>query len=91
MKWSLLFLDGSEYPGTAIEAAWISLLVSEPALVESSMAIGLRHWSPDMSYQQIACDFSSKATETIIQRIGSGRCATDAVLAAVLTMHSESA
>ncbi|KAI0426241.1 hypothetical protein F5Y09DRAFT_71434 [Xylaria sp. FL1042] len=85
-KWSLLFLDGSEYPSTANEAAWISLLMSEPALVESSMAFGLRHWSPDGDYQQIACHYSSKATENIIQRIGSGRAATDAVLAAVLTM-----
>ncbi|KAI0448233.1 hypothetical protein F5B21DRAFT_498247 [Xylaria acuta] len=86
MKWSLLFLDGSEYPRTASEAAWISLLISEPALVESSMAVGLRHWSSDRDYQQIACNFSSKATETIIQRIGSGRGTSDAVLAAVLTL-----
>ncbi|KAI1271090.1 hypothetical protein F5Y07DRAFT_393013 [Xylaria sp. FL0933] len=85
-KWSLLFLDGSEYPATANEATWISLLMSEPALVESSMAFGLRHWSPDSDYQQIACQYSSKATENIIQRIGSGRAATDAVVAAVLTM-----
>ncbi|TRX96399.1 hypothetical protein FHL15_002671 [Xylaria flabelliformis] len=86
MKWSLLFLDGSEYPGTAEEAAWIRLLLSEPALFESSMAIGLRHWSPCREYQLIACESSSKATETIIQRIGSGRGVTDAVIAAVLTM-----
>ncbi|RYC59100.1 hypothetical protein CHU98_g7107 [Xylaria longipes] len=86
MKWSLLFLDGSEYPGTANEAAWISLLISEPALVESSLAIGLRHWPPERDCQQIACELSSKAAETIIQRIGSGRGASDAVLAAVLTM-----
>ncbi|KAI0858865.1 hypothetical protein F4860DRAFT_287598 [Xylaria cubensis] len=86
MKWSLLFLDGSEYPGTAKEAAWIRLLLSEPALFESSMAIGLRHWSPCREYQMIACESSSKATETIIQRIGSGQGVTDAVIAAVLTM-----
>ncbi|KAI1750557.1 hypothetical protein F4782DRAFT_248349 [Xylaria castorea] len=86
MKWSLLFLDGSEYPGTAREAAWIRLLISEPALFESSMAIGLRHWSPCREYQLIACETSAKATETIIQRISSGQVVTDAVLAAVLTM-----
>ncbi|KAI0551809.1 hypothetical protein F4679DRAFT_124729 [Xylaria curta] len=86
MKWSLLFLDGSEYPGTANEAAWIRLLLSEPALFESSMAIGLRHWSPCREYQMIAYESSSKAIKTIIQCIGSGRGVTDAVLAAVLTM-----
>ncbi|KAI0147043.1 hypothetical protein GGR57DRAFT_264519 [Xylariaceae sp. FL1272] len=85
-KWSLLFLDGSSYPNSSDEAAWISLLISEPALVESSMAIGFRHWSPDRYYQEIACEYSSKATETIIHRIGAGRGATDAVLASVLTM-----
>ncbi|KAI0487788.1 hypothetical protein F4859DRAFT_466185 [Xylaria cf. heliscus] len=86
LNWSLLFMDGTKYPGTANEAAWIGILVSEPALVQSSMAIGLRNWSPDKNNQQIACDFSSKATESIIQRIRSGRVTTDAVLAAVLTM-----
>lgn len=50
------------------------------------MAFALRHWSPRKNYQEIACDFSSKATETIIQRIGAGRGFTDAVLAAVLTL-----
>ncbi|KAK5633676.1 hypothetical protein RRF57_009390 [Xylaria bambusicola] len=85
-KWSLLFLNGSEYPTSTSEEAWISLLVSEPVLVESSMAFGLRHWSQDNDYQQLACDFSSKATENIINRIGTGRGITDAVLAAVLTM-----
>ncbi|KAI0968558.1 hypothetical protein F4678DRAFT_464172 [Xylaria arbuscula] len=85
-KWSLLFLDGSKYPATANEAAWVRLLLSEPALVESSMAFGLRHWSPDAEYQQAACDHFSKATENIIQRIGSGQGTSDAVLASVLTM-----
>ncbi|KAI0502852.1 hypothetical protein F5B22DRAFT_631659 [Xylaria bambusicola] len=85
-KWSLLFLDGTEYPMSTSEEAWISLLVSEPVLVESSMAFGLRHWSRSTDYQQLACDFSSKATENIINRIGTGRGFTDAVLAAVLTM-----
>ncbi|KAI1362984.1 hypothetical protein F5Y08DRAFT_310805 [Xylaria arbuscula] len=85
-KWSLFFLDGSEYPSSTSEQAWINLLVSEPALVESSLAFALRHWSPGNDYQQIACNFSSKATKTIIQRIASGRGVSDAVLAAILTM-----
>ncbi|KAI1266285.1 hypothetical protein F5Y18DRAFT_435203 [Xylariaceae sp. FL1019] len=85
-KWSLLFLDGSSYPNSSREAAWISLLISESALVESTMAIGFRHWSADRYYQEIACKYSSKATETVIQRIGAGRGATDAVLASVWTM-----
>ncbi|KAI1288167.1 hypothetical protein F5Y03DRAFT_98836 [Xylaria venustula] len=85
-KWSLLFLDGSKYPATANEAAWVRLLLSEPALVESSMAFGVRHWSLDREYQQVACDHFSKATENIIQRIASGQGTSDAVLASVLTM-----
>ncbi|KAI8631870.1 hypothetical protein F5Y19DRAFT_422399, partial [Xylariaceae sp. FL1651] len=84
--WSFVFLDGSDYPYTKGEAAWIDLLISEPALVESSMSIGMRHWSPDRKYQQLARYHSSKATNTIIQRIQYGRAHTDAVLAAVMTM-----
>ncbi|KAI0190853.1 hypothetical protein F4808DRAFT_444272 [Astrocystis sublimbata] len=86
MQWSHIFLDGTHYPSSANEADWVSLLISEPALVESSMAVGLRHWSPRNDCQQIANEYSSKATETIIRRIGSGRATTDAMIAAVLTM-----
>ncbi|KAI1172786.1 hypothetical protein F4777DRAFT_581549 [Nemania sp. FL0916] len=85
-KWSLLFLDGSKYPATASEAAWIRLLISEPALVESSMAFALRHWSTIKDSQRIADDITSQAMENIIQRIRTGQGATDAVLAAALTM-----
>ncbi|KAI1421932.1 hypothetical protein F5Y12DRAFT_663562 [Xylaria sp. FL1777] len=86
LRWSLLLLDTSKYPAAISEAAWISLLISKPATVESFIVFGLRHWSPDKDYQEVLCDHSSKATKNIIQHIDSGRGTTDAVLAAVLTI-----
>lgn len=50
------------------------------------MAIGMRHWSPDMVYQEKAVAHSCKAVHIIIQRIKSERAHTDAVLGAVLSM-----
>ncbi|KAM0812191.1 hypothetical protein AB5N19_14508 [Seiridium cardinale] len=84
--WSLVFLDGRTYPNTAEEAAWISFLVSEPALIESSMVVGARYWSPDLFCQQLAEVYSSRAANLIVQRIQSGRAHADAVIGAVLTM-----
>lgn len=54
--------------------------------MESSMAIGIRYWSPDVLYQQRAEAHSSKAVNIIIQRIESGHGHTDAVLGAVLSI-----
>ncbi|KAH6647453.1 hypothetical protein BKA67DRAFT_682656 [Truncatella angustata] len=85
--WSLVFQDGRDYPTNADEAAWIALLVSEPALLESSMAVGARHWSPDASFQRQAEAHWSRAAGLVARRIGSGAAAhVDAVLGAVLTM-----
>ncbi|KAI0121386.1 hypothetical protein BJ170DRAFT_644657 [Xylariales sp. AK1849] len=84
--WSLLFLDGSDYPGNPDEASWIALVVSEPALIESSVAVSVRHWSPALGYQYMAEYHSSRANNIIIQRITSGRAHTDAVLGAVVNM-----
>lgn len=50
------------------------------------MAIGIRHWSPDVSYQQLAEFHSSRAANIIIQRLESAQAPTDADLLAVFTM-----
>ncbi|KAI0173518.1 hypothetical protein GGR52DRAFT_389024 [Hypoxylon sp. FL1284] len=84
--WSLAFLDGTCFPGNDDEAAWVALITSEPALIESTMAVGMRYWAPSLRYQRMAEDHSSRATNFIIQHITSGRAHTAAVLAAVLTM-----
>ncbi|CAM1510873.1 Fc.00g083860.m01.CDS01 [Cosmosporella sp. VM-42] len=84
--WSLVFLDGSDYPNSPDEDAMIHLLVSEAALAEVSMSIGLRHWSPDASCQERAAALSFSATNIIVQRINSGAAHTGGVLGAVLSM-----
>lgn len=50
------------------------------------MAVGLRYWEPDASSQQEARAHWSRAVEVIVERIGSGRADTDAVITAVATM-----
>ncbi|KAI9825940.1 MAG: hypothetical protein M1819_000459 [Sarea resinae] len=84
--WSLVFLDGGNYPSSPDEEAWIQLLVSEAALAEVSMAIGIRHWSPDASCQEKAVAHSCKAANLIVQHITSETAHTGAVLGAVLSM-----
>jgi hypothetical protein len=84
--WSLVFLNGDAYPSNRFESAWVHLLVSEPALYESSMAVGFRYWSPDASTQQKANWHWSRALNVIVERINSGQAFSDAVLAAVASM-----
>jgi hypothetical protein len=84
--WSLVFLDGGNYPSSPDEEAWIKLLVSETALAQVSMAIGIRYWSPNVSYQKKSVAHSSKAANIIIQRIKFETAHTGAVIGAVLSM-----
>ncbi|KAI1321867.1 hypothetical protein F5Y16DRAFT_388339 [Xylariaceae sp. FL0255] len=86
MIWSQLFLDGSKYPLNEEEAAWASLLASDHALAESSLAIGARHLLPAESYEDLYSDLSSRVTKTIISRLNSDQALSDAVLATVMTM-----
>lgn len=62
------------------------MLVSEPALLESSLAISTQHWAADVSRQQNAHVHSIRAVDILIQRINSEKAHTDAVLAVVCTM-----
>lgn len=62
------------------------MLITEPALLESSLAVTTQHWAADISRQQNAHVHSIRAVDILIQRINSGRAHTDAVLAVVCTM-----
>lgn len=62
------------------------MLISEPALLESSLAVSTQHWAADVSRQQNAHIHASRAVNILIQRINSGQAHTDAVLAVVCTM-----
>lgn len=84
--WSQIFLDSSEYPNTPAEAEWLNMLISEPALLESSLAVTTQHWAADISRQQNTHVHSTRAVNTLIQRINSRQAHTDAVLAVVCTM-----
>lgn len=84
--WSNLFMDSSNYPESPDEAAWLDLLVSEPALLESSLAIGTRHNASDRMCGQDAETHSIRAVNMLLQRIKTGQAHMDAVLAVVMTM-----
>src|SRR3569833_358004 len=81
--WSCVFLDSSRYPSTSDEATWLGLLISEPALVESSLAVSLRH---RVSWRERADVHACRAVNLLLQRIKSRQAHKDAVLAVVTTM-----
>ncbi|KAL4973656.1 hypothetical protein BDW66DRAFT_100158 [Aspergillus desertorum] len=82
----LVFLEGRHTPGSASEAAWFNLMASEPALFEASLAVAVRQWSPDSSWQSKADYRSYTAIRLIKQRIKSIATPSDGVLGAVITM-----
>jgi hypothetical protein len=83
----LIFLSCLNPPTTnPSEAEWVDLFASEPALVEATMAVGMRHWSPQPYWQLQAEVCSSKALTSIIQQISWRQTYSDGFLAAIMTM-----
>jgi len=76
----------SPFPATPDEEEFLRTVASEEALSEISIAIGMRHWSPDPSVQRKAVVHSSKAASALIRHLGSRTAHMDPVLFAVLSM-----
>ncbi|KUL86426.1 hypothetical protein ZTR_08086 [Talaromyces verruculosus] len=68
------------------EAEWVSLFASEPLLIDATMAVGMRHWSPQQAWQIQADACSSKALTSIIQRISWQQTYSDGFLLTIMTM-----
>lgn len=82
----IVFLEGIRSPVSPNEAAWFNLIASDPALIESTMAIAVRLWSPDDSWQIESYRHSHTAINLIKRRLESAATSTDGVLGAVATM-----
>ncbi|KAL5340181.1 hypothetical protein BJX70DRAFT_361777 [Aspergillus crustosus] len=82
----LVFLEGRHTANSPSEAAWFNLIASEPALVEASLAIAVRQWSPDNTWQLKADQHSCIAVMMIKEQITSAATRTDGILGAVVTM-----
>ncbi|SCO57090.1 uncharacterized protein FFMR_14246 [Fusarium fujikuroi] len=85
---ALIFPAGLGSPGSNREADWIALLHSEPALVEASMAIAIRH-SPRLQRTQGIYEASvrkGRAIKMINERLDTPLGLTDGVLSAVFTL-----
>lgn len=85
---ALIFPSGLGSPGSNREADWIALLHSEPALVEASMAIAIRH-SPSLQRTQGIHEASvrkGRAIKMINERLNTPLGLTDGVLSAVFTL-----
>ncbi|KAF5567382.1 hypothetical protein FPHYL_3285 [Fusarium phyllophilum] len=85
---ALIFPAGLGSPGSNREADWIALLHSEPALVEASMAIAIRH-SPRLQKTQGIREASvrkGRAIKMINERLDTPLGLTDGVLSAVFTL-----
>jgi len=84
--WSTVMVDSGPFPSTPGEEAFIEAILSEEALAEVSLAIGMIHWSPAASDRERAVAHSSRASNVLVQRIKSGKAHTTAVMAAVMSM-----
>lgn len=86
--WSLSYSDsrGFRSPLGEREQFWFELFIAEPALIEASVAIGEKNWSPNVASKRRAEVHFSIAVNTVIQRIQSRQAQTDGVLAAVITL-----
>ncbi|KAB5562774.1 hypothetical protein GE09DRAFT_1109664 [Coniochaeta sp. 2T2.1] len=78
-------IDGP-FPKTPDEEAFLQQIASDASLAEISIALGMRHWSPDASVQRKAVVHASNAASLIIQRIKTDTAHEAAVLGAVLSM-----
>ena len=78
-------VDGP-FPRTPDEEAFMHLIASEAALAEVSIALGMRHWSPDASVQRKAVVHASNAANLIIRHIKADTAHEAAVIGAVLSM-----
>ncbi|ETS80700.1 hypothetical protein PFICI_08229 [Pestalotiopsis fici W106-1] len=83
-----VFPEGIGGPGSAAEAAWVHLLLSEPALVEASVSIGLKHnprrqcmWGLRESAIR-----KGRAIKMINERLDTPSGLTDGLLSAVFTL-----
>ncbi|KAL3470330.1 hypothetical protein BJX99DRAFT_264322 [Aspergillus californicus] len=81
-----VFLEGRHPPNTPSEAAWFNLIASDPALVEATLAVAVRQWSPENSWQSKADYHSYLAVKLIKQQVTSTATPSDGVLGAVITM-----
>jgi hypothetical protein len=84
----MIFPAGTGAPGSSREASWISLLQSEPALVEASVSIALRHnprrQNPKGFREASIC--KGRAIKLINERLDTPLGLTDGVLSAVFTL-----
>lgn len=83
---SLFYPDTTKSLETKQEIAWFHFHASEPALLEATLAVAERYWSPDPTTQLSAQLHWNRAADIVIQHIQSDKAQSDAVLAAVLTM-----
>lgn len=84
--WSLAFLEDRGSPRNGSEVVWFGLFLAEPALIEVSLAICERHWSPDAISTWKAAKHWDAAFNIVIERIRSEQAHSDGVLGAVYTM-----
>jgi hypothetical protein len=84
----MIFPAGTGAPGSSREADWIGLLQSEPALVEASVAIALRHcpWRQNPKGFREASLCKGRAIKLINERLNTPLGLTDGVLSAVFTL-----
>ncbi|KAL4783807.1 hypothetical protein BJX76DRAFT_348264 [Aspergillus varians] len=82
----LMFIEGRRAPQGTAEVDWFNLIASEPALVEATLAVAVRQWSPENEWQSKADHHSYTAVSLIKQRISSINTRPDGVIGAVITM-----
>ncbi|KPM41358.1 hypothetical protein AK830_g5175 [Neonectria ditissima] len=85
----LVFPAGNGLPGSVNEALWVRLVLSEPALMDASMAVGMRHWPGKTRGAASVCAdvHMLRAVSAINRRLDAAAAGlTDGILAAVFTL-----
>ncbi|KAL6917126.1 hypothetical protein FSST1_008621 [Fusarium sambucinum] len=83
-----IFPTGTTGPGSSREAEWVDLLQSEPALIEASISIAVRHCvgrKDNTAFRQ-ALIHKGRAIRRVNQKLGLPSGLTDGVLSAVFTL-----
>ncbi|KAF4445747.1 hypothetical protein FALBO_17149 [Fusarium albosuccineum] len=84
----IIFPAGTGTPGSDRETVWVNLLLSEPALIEASMSIGLKYFPKWRNAWGVhAGDIHKiRAIKMINSSLGTAAGLTDGILGAVFTL-----
>lgn len=84
--WYPLFLSRRDQQTDESDAAWLDLFVSDPALVEVTIAAGMRYWLASDECKRRGGEHYSRAVDMVVRSMASGKAYSDGFLATIFTL-----